>query len=184
MGITTLDNKCALIIGNDFTGSTGDGNSTLQCYLERLCELQHCLNCLKESSDEVVKNECDTTVCEECFSTESVCSRCRELNHVHWAPAFKHCNRCVERDLECSRAACLNLATDCQSMFKAALELLNNRQCEGTVDKRVALCATNPDIVHAGKNIHCSHCNWFLFFEDARFSIAVLRTARLDSSLS
>ena len=184
MGITTLDNKCALIIGNDFTGSTGDGNSTLQCHLERLRELQHCLNCLKESSDAVVKNECDTTVCEECFSTESVCSRCRELNHVHWAPAFRRCDRCVERDLECSRAACLNLATDCQSMFKAALELLNNRQCEGTVDKLVAMCAPNPDIVHAGKNIHRSHCNWFLFFEDARFSIAVLRTVRIYSSLS
>lgn len=34
MGITTLDNKCALIISNDFQGSTGDGNSTLQCYFQ------------------------------------------------------------------------------------------------------------------------------------------------------
>lgn len=46
MGITTLDNKSALIIGNDFTGSTGDGNFMLQCHVKCIKELQQCLSCI------------------------------------------------------------------------------------------------------------------------------------------
>ena len=34
MGITSLDNKSALIIGNDFMGSTGDGDSTMNCVMQ------------------------------------------------------------------------------------------------------------------------------------------------------
>lgn len=37
MGITTLDKKAALIIGSDFTGPTGDDDSTLQCHLHDRC---------------------------------------------------------------------------------------------------------------------------------------------------
>lgn len=131
-----------------------------------------------------MKEECHTTVCEECFSAENVCDTCRELAHTHWAPALRRCDHCVRKDLQCSRIACLNLATDCQSMFKAALERLDDEQKNGTIDKRLALSAPNPDIVHAGKNIHRSHSNWFLFVNNARFSTAVLRTARVDSSQS
>lgn len=184
MGITSLDNKSALIIGNDFTGSTGDGDSTMNCHAKRIQELQQCLSCLREFHDAIVKEECHTTVCEECFSAENVCDTCRELAHTHWAPALRRCDRCVRKDLQCSRIACLNLATDCQSMFKAALERLDDEQKNGTIDKRLALSAPNPDIVHAGKNIHRSHSNWFLFVDNARFSTAVLRTARVDSSQS
>ena len=36
MGVFSLDNKAALIIGNDFEGSGGDGNSTLQFHLKQL----------------------------------------------------------------------------------------------------------------------------------------------------
>ena len=40
MGITTLDNKTSLIVGNDFVGSEGDGRSTLQCHVQRLREVK------------------------------------------------------------------------------------------------------------------------------------------------
>ena len=40
----------------------------------------------------------------------------------------------------------------------------------------------NPDLVHAEKNIHRSHGNWFLYINQARFSLVMLRTARLDSA--
>jgi len=39
MGVASLDNRAALIIGNDCVGSGGDGNSTLQFHLKRLREL-------------------------------------------------------------------------------------------------------------------------------------------------
>lgn len=184
MGITTLDNKAALIIGNDFTGLSGDGDSTLQCHVKRIQELQQRLNCLRENPDAIVKEECHTTVCGECFSMADVCSTCRQVEHVHWAPVLRCCDRCIRNDLQCSKLACFNLDTDCQSMFKAALERLGNEQKQGKLDKQLALSAPNPDVVHAGKNIHRSHCNWFLFVDKARFSIAVLRAARVYSSLS
>ena len=79
---------------------------------------------------------------------------------------------------------CLNITTDCQSMFKAALELLQKNQSDGTTDSYSTLAAPNPEIVHTGKNVHRSHCNWFMFIERARFSLVMLRTARLDSSCS
>ena len=69
-------------------------------------------------------------------------------------------------------------------MFKAALEHLKKNQSNLTADSYSNLAAPNPDIVQAGKNVHRSHCNWFMFIERARFSLVMLRTARLDSSCS
>lgn len=68
MGVTSLDNKAALIIGNDFVGSGGDGNSMLQFHLKRLQELQQCLHCLQDTSDLLIKEECSTTECPQCVS--------------------------------------------------------------------------------------------------------------------
>lgn len=124
-----------------------------------------------------MKEECHTTVCKECFSAENVCDTCT-------CDTLRRCDRCVRKDLQCSRIACLNLATDCQLMFTAVLERLDVEQKNGTIDKQLALSAPNLDIVRAGKNIHRSHSNWFLFVDKARFSTAVLQTARFDSSQS
>lgn len=47
IGLTTLENKTALIIANNVSGKDGDGRTTLQCHLRRLRELQQCLNCIQ-----------------------------------------------------------------------------------------------------------------------------------------
>ena len=180
MGVTSLDNKAALIIGNDFVGSGGDGNSTLQFHLKRLQELQQCLHCLQDTSDLLIKEECSTTECPQCVSTKEVCHVCKEKAFEHWCPALRRCDRCLEEDFQCTRAVCLNITTDCQAMFKAALELLQKNQSDRTADPYSTLAAPNPDIVHAGENVHRSHCNWFMFM----FSVVMLRTARLGSSCS
>ena len=182
MGVTSLDNKAALIIGNDFVGSGGDGNSTLQFHLKRLQELQQCLHCLPDTSDLLIKEECSATECSQCVSTKEVCDVCKEKGFEYWCPALRRCDRCVEKGIQCTRAVCLNITTDCPSMFKAALELLQKNQSDGTANSYSTPAAPNPDIVHTGKNVHRSPCNWFMFIERARFSLVMLRTARLDSS--
>jgi hypothetical protein len=184
MGVTSLDNKAALIIGNDFVGSGGDGNSTLQFHLKRLRELQQCMHCLQDTSDLLIKEECTPPECPQCVSTKDICRVCKEKGFEHWCAVLRRCDRCLEKGIQCTRAVCLNITTDCQSMFKAALELLQKNQSDGTADSYSTLAAPNPDIVHAGKNVHRSHCNWFMFIERARFSLVMLRTARLDSSCS
>ena len=78
MGVTSLDNKAAFIIGNDFVGSGGDGNSTMQSHLKRLRELQQCLHCLRDTSDLLIKEECTTTECPQFVSTKEVCPVCKE----------------------------------------------------------------------------------------------------------
>lgn len=55
MGVTSFDNKAGLIIGNDFIGSGGGGNSTLQTHLKQLWELQQCVHCLQDTSDILIK---------------------------------------------------------------------------------------------------------------------------------
>ena len=184
MGVTSLDNKAALIIGNDFEGSGGDGNCTLQFHLKRLQELQQCLHCLQDTSDLPTKEESLTTECPQCVSTKEVCHICKEKGLEHWCPALRRCDRCLEKGIQCTRAVCLNITTDCQAMFKAAIELLQKNQSDGTADSYSTLAAPNPDIVHAGKNLYRSHCNWLMFIERARFSVVMLRTARLDSFCS
>ena len=133
--------------------------SCVVMHVKRIQELRQCLNCLRENPDAIVNEECHTTVCGECFSIEDVCSTCRDIENVHWAPVLRRWDRCIRNDLQCSKLACFNLATDCQSMFKAAFEGLGDEQKQGTVDEQLALSAPNPDVVHAGKNIHRSHCN-------------------------
>lgn len=153
MGVTSLDNKAALIIGNDFVGSGGDGNSMLQFHLKRLQELQQCLHCLQDTSDLLIKEECSTTECPQCVSTKEVCHVCKEKGFEHWCPALRRCDHCLEKGIQCARAVCLNITTDCQAIFKAALELLQKNQSDGIADSYSTL-APNPDIVHAGKNAH------------------------------
>lgn len=91
MGVTSLDNKAALIIGNDFVGSGGNGNSTLQFHLRRLQELQQCLHCLQDTSDLLIKEECSTTECPQCVSTKEVCHVCKEKGFEHCCPALGRC---------------------------------------------------------------------------------------------
>ena len=59
---------------------------------------------------------------------------------------------------------------------------MSHGQENGTILSEAFLASPNPDLVHAGKNIHRSQGNWFLFINNARFSLVILRTARLDSA--
>ena len=142
------------------------------------------MHCLQDTSDLLIKEECSTTECPLCFSTKEVCLVCKEKGFEHWCPALRRCDRCLEKGVQCTRAVYLNITTDCQAIFKAALELLQKNQGDRTADSYSTLAAPNPDIIHAGKNVHRSHCNWFMFIERVRFSVVMLRTARLGSSCS
>ena len=150
MAITTLDNKTSLIVGNDFVGSEGDGRSTLQCHVQRLRELQQCLNCLQGSEGLTVREVCHTTECGDCLSSKAVCEACKSDGFMHWCSALRRCDRCLEKELPCQRAVCFNITTDCQSKLKTALELLQTDQRERLSDSYSTLTAPNPDIVHAG----------------------------------
>ena len=184
MGITTLNNKTSLIVGNNFVGSEGDGRSTLQCHVQRLRELQQFLNCLQGSEGLMVKEVCHTTECGDCLSGKAVCEACKSDGFMHWCPALRRCDRCLEKELPCQRAVCFNITTDCQSKLKTALELLKTDQREGLSDSYSTLTAPKPDIVHAGKNVHRSHSNWFLFIDNTCFSLVMLCTARLYLSFT
>ena len=149
--------------------------------MQRLRELQQCLNCLQGSEGLTVKEVCHTTECGDCLSSKTVCEAFKSDGFMHWCPALRRCDRCLEKELPCQRAVCFNITTDCQSKLKTALELLQTDQREGLSDSYSTLTAPKPDIVHAGKNIHRSHSNWFLFIDNTRFSLVMLRTARLYS---
>lgn len=93
-------------------------------YLKQQQELQQCLHCLQDTSDLLMKEECTTTKCLQSVSTKDVCHVCKEKGFELWCPVLKRCDHSLEKGLQCTRAVCLNITTDCQLMFKAALELL------------------------------------------------------------
>jgi len=59
---------------------------------------------------------------------------------------------------------------------------MSQGQENGIILSEAFLASHTPDLVHAGKKIHRSQGNWFLFINHARFSLVILRTARLDSA--
>lgn len=89
VGVKSLDNKTALIVGEDFTGP-GDGRTTMQCHVHRLRELQQSLNCLQSGEGPIVKEECVISECDDCFSREAVCEACMRAGFTHWCPALKN----------------------------------------------------------------------------------------------
>ena len=67
-------------------------------------------------------------MCDQCESQKKVCDACRRKRVRHWNPALRSCDRCLEKEVQCTRMVCLNLTTDSQSKYKAALELLQKQQ--------------------------------------------------------
>lgn len=107
IGLTTLDNKTGLIIGNDFSGKDGDGRTTLQCHLQMLRELQQCLNCIQRGEALTVTQECLTAECDECLTRKAVCKTCKNAGFTHWCPPLRRCERCLEKKLQCHTAVSL-----------------------------------------------------------------------------
>ena len=183
MGITTLDYKLAVVLGSDFVNNSGTGQSTFETHLKRLKELQQCKSCLeREKSVTVAGESCTTSECPKCTENRSVCHECKAKGQFHWNPMLRQCDECSKTNSQCVRLACFNLTTDSLQIFKTAMELISQGQENGTIPSEAFLASPNPDLVHSGKNIHRSHGNWFLFVNQARFSLVMLRTARLDSA--
>lgn len=64
-----------------------------------------------------------------------------------------------------------NLTTDSLQIFKTAMEMMSQDQANDTIPSEVFLASPNPDLVHAGKKVHRSHGKWFLYINQARFSL-------------
>ena len=182
IGITTLDYKLAVVLGSDFVNNRRTAESTFQTHLKRLKELQQCKTCLERKESVIVAGEsCMNSKCPTYTENRSVCHEWKAKGQWHWNPMLRQCDECLETNSQCVRLACFNLTTDSLQIFKTALEMMSQGQENGTILSE-AFLASNPDLVHAGKNIHRSHANWFLFKNEARFSLVMLRTARLDSA--
>ena len=183
MGITTLDYKLAVVLGSDFVNNSGTGQSTFETHLKRLKELQQCKSCLeREKSVTVAGESCTTSECPNCTENRSVCHECKAKGQFHWNPMRRQCDEGSKTNSQCVRLACFNLTTDSLQIFKTAMELIFQGQENGTIPSEAFPASPNPDLVYSGKNIHRSHGNWFLFVNQARFSLVMLRTAHLDSA--
>ena len=86
--------------------------------------------------------------------------------------------------MQCVHLAILALSSDCEEGNKKAMELLEQRQKDGSVDPQMEFCVYLPDAVHVGKSCKCSFSNWFCLLDGSRVSLAVVHTLREDSDPS
>lgn len=182
MGITTLEYKPAIVLECDVVNNSGTGQSTFEKHLKRLKELQQCKSCLEGDEGFVTCESCTKSHSPTCTENRSECHECKAKGHCHWNPMSRQCNECLETNSQSLRLVCFNLTTDSLQIFKTAMEMMSLGQANDTIPSEAFLASPNPDLVHAEKNIHRSHGNWFLYINQARFSLVMLRTARLDSA--
>ena len=71
-------------------------------------------------------------------------------------------NECLETYSECVRLACFNLRTDSLQIFKTAMEMMSQGQANDIILSEAFIASPNPDIVHAGKNIHHMAIGFFI----------------------
>ena len=150
--------------------------------MKRLKELQQCKSCLEADEGFVTGESCTKSDSPTCTENRPVCHECKAKSHCHWNPMSRQCNEFLETNSQCLRLACFNLTTNSLQIFKTAMEMMSQGQANDTIPSEAFLASPNPDLVHAGKNIHRSHGNWFLYTKQARFSLVMLRTACLDSA--
>ena len=172
MGVTSLDNKAALIIVNDFLGSGGDAD--------------YCNFTLSHSK-----------------SFSSVCIVCKILLTFWWKKSAQSPNASSvflpKKFAMSAKKRGSNTGAQCWKgvitpwrKVSSALE-----PCVSILPLTVSLCLKQPlnsckkpkrwnrrfiqhsstgirDIVHTGKYVHRSHCNWLMFIKRARLSLVML----------
>lgn len=181
--LSTTDNGVAMPVSVTYKTKAGKtGEQMKEQFLNEVELLQTCHCCIKAavSSQHILDKPATAickSVCQACIESASVCNTCRAQGQLSHVPSLRACQRCLQSNVQCSRAVVLVLASDCESGNKRAFELISQSKADGTLPPQfIFVCL--PDAVHVGKSLKCSFANWMLLLDEERACLSMLHTIR------
>jgi len=181
--LSTTDNGVAMPVSVTYKPKAGKtGEEMKEQFLNEVDLLQTCHCCIKAvaSSQHILDKPATATcksACRACIESASVCNTCRAQGQLSHVPSLCACQRCLETNVQCSRAVVLVLALDCESGNKRAFELISQSKADGNLLPQF-ICVCLPDAIHVGKSLQCSFANWMLLLDEERVCLSVLHTIR------
>ena len=180
MCLTTLDAKFALPVGVNHLSKGLTAADTLAMIKKEAQEINVCLNHLQHSRTDTnsVPTNCFSN-CTDCTELEAVCSACKAKGHTVIEPALRPCDDCLEKKMQCIKAAVICVSEDSESRNAGAQkELLKEKEDQS--DPRLSIISPFPDGVHVAKRKRQSFANWFLLVNKYRINLVQLRELRND----
>ena len=99
------------------------------------------------------------SLCEDCFTLESVCSVCQENGQVSHITSLRACNNCLKDGVTCNKVVVMAIVTDCEECNKQTLLELDSLAETSALPPELVLAVPFPDVVHLGKSVKCSWSN-------------------------
>ena len=130
MCLTTLDAKFALPVGVNHFSKGLTAADTLAMIKKEAQEINVCLNHLQHSRTDTnsVPTNCFSN-CTDCTELETVCNACKAKGHTVIEPALRPCDDCLEKKMQCIKAAVICVSEDSESRNAGAQkELLKKRK--------------------------------------------------------
>ena len=175
MFVTTLDNKNAMPVANDYLPRKKSGEDTFQLFEDRIKTIQGCRACLSRTPSPLHTVEwagCKChSFCQSCWELQVVCRQCAAAGHSSHFHAPRACNTCITRGQKCERIAVFIVTTDCEESNKQALMKFTNKLEDGSLKPELHLAVPLPDAIHLGKTWKCSWANWSLLIDGCRSTL-------------
>ena len=96
------------------------------------------------------------SLCEDCFTLESVCSTCQENDQVSHIQSLRACNNCLKDGVTCNKVVVVAIVTDCEECNKQALLELDSLAETSAIPPELVLAVSFPDVIHLWKNVKCN----------------------------
>ena len=147
--------------------------------------IQSCDHCLKKCEDAMLTTSINC-VAEECDDCSDLCNEgslqpcetCLQKGHIYSHPAFRACSLCITRGTCCTKAWVAVWASDCEQIYKSAMELFTKAKESGELKSVLSLMEVCPEMVHVAKRLHGSLSNWFLLVNGQRANAVFIRALR------
>ncbi len=170
--VTSLDGCFSLPVGVDYLPKGGNAESVLEDIQQQVNCVQTCYNCLKGTPGVMCSDQvCKTKVCDTCIKDGEICDSCVS-EHSSIYPSLRRCDSCSSANLKCIKIAVFGNSQDCESKYKGAMKLLNEKR------KPHELMYPVPDTSHNGKNLKSTPANWWPVVDGYRVNIVLIRVLR------
>ncbi|CAB3991046.1 Hypothetical predicted protein [Paramuricea clavata] len=183
MCLTTLDAKFSLPVGVNNLTKGLTALDTFNMMKNETQEINVCLDHLQHSrTDSIIVQKTCCSHCAICTELGTVCDACSDKGHTVTEPALRPCDSCLEKEIQCIKAAVVCVSEDSESRNSGAQKELVRVNDEQS-DPFLSIISPIPDGVHVAKRKRKSFSNWFLLVNNYRINLVQLRELSNDHAL-